>query len=316
MSHRTRKRSAVWSRLLQGFALCALVAGPVGVLVSSDQAGAAPVVAPLPPSVSADGAQWQSFVEAGLQALATTDAASSIALSSPTSVTSETIPFTRGPLAGTTMTGYHLSGTVSDTSGTGATTFTLLGSEGIVNRLTACTPTTGTQGTGTCLLTVEVLSNPASASSATTTQSSEPFAYANVTPSSGTVSFDGIEGNVSPDGGYPCTVGAYQPWTIGSIYGPLIGYGGAVGCIGFYNLSEIVGLYNLDPSIGQYIGTGYSTGASGYTSSISATGYAPCYAPYSPGDAFESAELAEINGSYYGSTYASNLGCAEISYSA
>lgn len=113
-----------------------------------------------------------------------------------------------------------------------------------------------------------------------------------------------------------CTYQAYAPSTIGSIYGPLIDYGGGISCTYPYNLSEIVGLYNYDATAGNYIGTGYSTGASGNPSvGISATGYAPCYAPYSPGDWFESALLANINGGEYGDVWAQPEGCAQLAYS-
>jgi hypothetical protein len=266
---------------------------------------------PLPPAVTADGTAWQTFVTNGLSAIASHDGSSTASISDVGPIYSGSLVFKTGPNAGSSFPNQTLAGLTTDSSGADMTTFTMLNNtSGLIERYSNCQADAGSTGpstTGTCQVTQYDLGSYSSSSITSVDTVSRAYSQTAEATSGG---------SAAPAGDPTCTSAAYAPGTEGSIYGPLITYGGTLYCNAPENLSVIDGLYN-DSSDG-YIGTGYSTGASGNgVYSVTASGLAPCDSPYSPGDYFETAQLAYVNGSLFGGNEAySALPCAEISYPA
>lgn len=287
---------------------------PTALALSWGVQGIAPIAgaasAPtLPSAIVSDGQAWQTFVTSSLAAIANHDGATATTISQVTPAVGGSLTFDRGPWAGTTVSTSTLAAVTSDSSGADTTIFRLLnGSSGLVERYFDCQTSPGSAGPvvhGTCQVTAYDLGSSASSTPTSVQTTSRSY--------SATAAADVNAADLSPDT-LSCGQRAFAPSTEGSIYGPLITYTGTMLCNQTETLAIIDGLYNWTATYG-YIAATYTTGASGHTSHITASGLAPCYAPYSPGDYFETAQLAYLNGSLFGgSDTAGDLPCAQISY--
>ncbi|MCL4414719.1 MAG: hypothetical protein M1522_08260, partial [Actinobacteria bacterium] len=228
------------------------LSGALLVLPETAQASSSP----LPPAIMADGTAWQTFVTNGLSAIASHDGSSTASISAVGRIYSGSLVFKAGPNAGrTSFANQTLAGLTTDSSGADVTTFTMLNNtSGLIERYSNCQANAGSIGpstTGICQVTQYDLGSYSS--SAVTSIDTVSRTYSQTT--------DATSGGSATPGDLSCTSVAYAPGTEASIYGPLITYGGTFYCNAPENLSIIDGLYN-DSSDG-YIGTGYSTGASG-----------------------------------------------------